>query len=647
MKKLLTILGAVSLTASASATVVACGSSIKQQHKDLGAFLSEVAKAIYLKDHHNYDLDYVLEQNLFVTNEQHNNFYTNNFAGSLYHPELQSVGYQVQGGSHPTDKDAIINLASVGQVFFSLDVTNEDQEGQVKTLITSITQMLGINLQSETGLETLEQTSDLLQILGSALDMKAYVGKTYHEGINQAIVGFINQVNLATNQSHQQYSLAEFDSATTSLIETLRTMSANEGFSLDFIIKNPLVLSGLIDVAKLTLVYLNQFISTNQITSGEITNAQVLAFRNQTISPTTVFDLKLLLNTIYEALLGANASQTGPIAIKNILKVLFVNHDESYYHDLSITLGDGGGKNTFEGFLSSVYDIKLGVNQLGLSHLFGAVINGLVVIDWSTIVSEPVVAQMLSTYFNLGNTASTIFGMIASGALVMNGEIVDGLLDMFGLESLPIPQELLNGIKNLLSSPNALNILWDQNILGPIFSLLAGINTNLSFSGLLTQPLGTLFGLKNLFGLDFSGLGNNEFESIQSVLQTILTQTQGPVKLDLQTLSDVFTGISDVLGQLPTTVLNDLVLEPQLLNNIFALLRDNEGLLDLFTFLKETAVTQKADLIKNVVEEFARLTVETTILSPTQYKFLIARKIITITIVEENNLYKIKRILVQ
>lgn len=637
MKKLLSILGAVSMVASTGTAVVACNNK-NNDYSQMSNFLEGVAKTVYLNTRYNYDVDYVLQENVYSTDEG-KQYFDANFGGQLWSESLSTVGFTKKTGKLPTDKDAIIKIATIGEQLLGLD-SSQDQNQQLVDLISSATSMLGIDLSTGVSAEQkvkIEKIGTIVEEVGKALDMSNYQGLTYVNAINKAIVNFVNQLNSATGIGSSDFIEAKFKEAMQALTQTVRQLRQQEGgFNFNVIIDRPTILGALIDTVKLTLLYVGDFInnSGNDINSTAISNQTVLDYRKTTLPANSVLDLKGVLEKLDDALLGSDASTTGPVALKNIIKLLFVNGSEADYEELTI---DSVIK------ILQINRMVYQENDFGFPWLVSSFVNGMIDLEFEV--------SGLKVQVNVGTVLNIVLGLIGSGKPIMTDYALDQLLELAGVANI-IPADLLAGVRELVTSADPLKVIWNRNILGPIFALLAGLSGDFSINGLLNSPLSQIFGLDGIFGLDFITSGDDKLESISDIIKLVINKAgTDDIKISPQKLSNVFQTFANLIKTLPdyTGDINGLValIPSDVRADLFSVAQDAKGLKQLLTFFKETATVQKADLISGVKTNFAALTVSASPLSETQFKYTVERKQITVTLEKVGAQYKIKKVLVQ
>lgn len=646
MKKLITILGAVSLSASVGTQVVACtnkkANNFKIDQEQMSLFLTEVSKALYLNEKHRYDVNYTLEANVLTQNLDLQTYFAKNFNNSLFSQNFTSEGFINLAGKKPADKNLLLTLTNVAKQVLALDERKE-KGPQLEALITSTLSILGLKLDAE----SLQTAKPILQAVGqnmtgisAALSLKNYVGQSWSAALNSAMIDLANGLNRFANINQtfdsKDLSATNFNAAMTAISQAIKILNADEkGLSLDQVINNLDSLGAFINLTKLALTYLNQFIVGATFGSDELTASEVIAQQNKIINiSASVIDLRAIIVKLDVVLLGPAAETTGPAFIKNLLKVLFVNASQNYAQKTIETINIANLGASFAPITNLTYT----QGDFGLPYLISAIINGSLSLDNNLITS-------LLGNLNLGNLFANMLAMMANNTPIMSASAGDSLKGILGMI---MDSEAAHQIYQLLTNVDPLKLLWNQNLLEPILKMFTNISGDLSIQGILNTPLSALFGLDGLFGFDFITEGEDKAESISEIVKLVLKKldTTGNCKFDLEKLAVITNGLGDLFKDLPDSVTAMVEkLDKTTIQTFFDMKKDLLGMVDLVEFIDQNVTKQQSELIAAVKSNFNSIKkVSATAESDFNYKFILSGKVIKITLIVEGEFVKIKQV---
>ncbi|QEH61752.1 hypothetical protein SCHIN_v1c05550 [Spiroplasma chinense] len=521
MKKLLSFLGAITITASASATVVACGKPAGQKQNEIATDgLSQVMQ------------DY--SKLLFLNQNEINGVHVSSSSYlkvNLMNQKLSSLGMDKLAINEGLDSNATYNDVAnkyfdVNNLTSGVTVSDNIYQGGVESLEnqmdSTIATLLGqlTNITNPSGLLSLLTSFDMeqmlapggllesfkdvlskdnLQLLENAFSTDVYVGMTMQQTMDSSVIGLANALDqlMGEGKLNLEYSKekleANYKTAISSIGENVGgLLSGEKSISFDIATNIP-ALAEIIRFVRTILINLNQF---GDLTTETIkTKKEIKEIRSKTFDSS---DNKLNLKNLVSSLKFLVNDDNGYYVIKNVLASLFVSVEDT---------GVLGGVSPFE---------EYNEGNDGYADLLASILEkvaGMETVD--TGMDEPFMEIDLSTVY----IKAFIRAFINIGAYGADDSIGAG----FVLSALAYEDTLEEGIiKDLVSKINGglyegaytvgaeVSEEYQSFIVDWVSYLWTNDNKELNFNlkSLLDQPLS---GLMNLFGGT-----TNKFDNITS-----------------------------------------------------------------------------------------------------------------------------------
>lgn len=659
MKKLISLLAAVTITASASTAVIACSgipytakiADAKYNQDDINILLKQVSKSYYLNQNSatKYDFNYVYEnmiknkfiQELDSSAQSSGENGINNYGRFI---DIQKVYFgdqiinsklanksaiEISAGIAPKDPNIIMTISGIYPTLISL-ISN----GQVIELVLYLVD-LGINIMpniiSDQGL--LDYAAALLpdaniQKLAEALNPSKYKNYTIEQALNSSIVDFANALNVFANRE-EKYKNSTADEATkwrapalNGIALAIQDLSKQSHVNLD-IVDNWESLCGIINFVRIFSMYLSNF-ATMRIEAWKTPeNVKTLSWqelstiRNKKYSDVAnELNIKDLINYLNLAVNDQkdNAEQKG-YELQNLLQFLFRGNEK--YKQIDVI------PPKLDGFISNF--INHDYNEVGLSGVFKSLLNG------------------VSTYDKpLGSMLVGGLGMIsANNKLVgIGGEtIIPPLISIvlkLAVTTGTISQEIADMINNLVDN-GILSKPWDvawEHLLNPLLD--KQLNPDQTF---------------NILGFPING--NNSIRTFLAKLSALVsTDENEPLKVDFVKVSNLINqlqGVIKVAQENPKELLpklgyirpnsnneNGSVREDSFfdyLNQILLDTKGNNGLFKALNLKTELFKKQQLELKAKMQTEFNKLEItNTNIIDDKTFEYTINNQVISIKI---------------
>ncbi|ATZ21563.1 lipoprotein [Mesoplasma tabanidae] len=671
MKKLVSLLSAITLTASASVSVIACAQiqpptkkAALYNEQDINILLKQVSKVYYLNSSEStkYDFNYVYQnmvknkwiKELDKTAEASGQ---NGIDNTSRISDIQSVyfGYQlinsklkdkskieITSGQTPKDPNLLMNLSNIYPTLISF-IT----KGQILEMLLYLAD-LGINIMpqiiSEQGI--LDYAAALLpdaniKKLAEALNpsQSKYKNYTIEQTLNSAIVDFGNALNVFANKD-ERYKNSTANEATqwrdpalNGVVLAMQDLPKQSNINLN-IVDNWDALCGIINFARIMIIYLNNFatqrllvIDSNPTTINTLTWKELQAIRSTKYSNIkNEIDVKNLIRYLNKAV----SEETGN-ELQNLLQFLF--RGQQNYKRI-----DGGGIipiPDIDGFISNFTNKNY--SDIGLSGVFKALLNG-------TSTPEKPIGSML-----VGG-----LGLISS-----NNNIVGNLSEKI------IKPLITTALKVAVSlgtidekTANLINSLMDQGVL---------INPwDVTWNSLLKSLMDKKFNEnKTINVLGFPISGNYTIKTFLSRLTDLTTTNENdPLKLDFNNIGNLVNqlqGVVKVAQENPKELITKLgYIRPSkkgeeafikngsffdYLNKILNDTKGSNGLFEALNAKTEEFKEMQAELKKQMQAKFNSVEVTNeNQLDHNTFEYIINNKTIIIKIVIVKNKYSISAI---
>ncbi|ASP28290.1 hypothetical protein SCORR_v1c05180 [Spiroplasma corruscae] len=374
MKKLLSILGVISLVGSTTTYAISCGNGESQSEengdtssnktKSEANILSQYAKSLMVNQ-------YSMEELGISKNESMNNYH---FSPSDYfelakNEQISSLGFDTDISSEYKkdsndklsvafgkyfDEDLVKEKTSIGSNIYKDGVLNSKSfeiNSIVETVLGIATKAFSDPNNVATSLPDLFKTlysfqgmiqgflnGDTLTSLKSILSTKLLnelkdafapiTENTYYEAIQNSIIGLAGAFDGALGGSGVNPS--DFNTASKSVANSINDLvSGNKSinFSLDLIQYLPRIVKFVVVLAN----YLDSFTKDEIISSSILTADTIVSRRNTKPKDTNSFDFKKWLNIINTIVSDTNGQ--GASTLENVLGILFMTHDTNKSND--------------------------------------------------------------------------------------------------------------------------------------------------------------------------------------------------------------------------------------------------------------------------------------------------------------------------
>ncbi|AGR42180.1 lipoprotein [Spiroplasma diminutum] len=514
MKKLLSLMGAITMSASTASAVVACGNKVAPENpsKPDEGFETEARQDTISKLMSQYSKTLFLNQNALSDNETHfsSKYYMDNNVKNEY---LKDLGLTKFDESENVESNAKFN--TIASKYFNvnnmlasdlklsdnvyqdyvLDPGVED-EGIVDAIKNTIPQVLGFlsdpaqlqqliaavaqnpamieSIVSPELLKTIGNVlnQDALQALENAFSNDLYKDMSYQTALNSSVIGLSNAINkIIDGKGAEKLSYASqqdiddnISSATSTLVDKMKSIMDGEvELKVDFL-ENIDSIAEVIRFVRTLLVYLEQF-SYDEMTSSVLT-LEIIEVKRSRIVDTNQIDIKQIFKKLN---FMVNNDETG-IVFKNYIGALFVTNSKNFSvtKDFTEKVNDG-----LMGILSKFAIKAMGQDKIN-AGFFNIYVNALV----RSFINGGINKEYGGTLF------STVIGLIFT---------VQGML--------PSPvKEIISKIKDNGDADKFkedwMGYLWNNS------------NTKLNFSikDLLTVPMNQI---------SLSGLTENSEEDVE------------------------------------------------------------------------------------------------------------------------------------
>ncbi|AVN64384.1 MULTISPECIES: lipoprotein [Mesoplasma] len=550
MRKLISLLAAITLTASASASVIACGQiqpktkdPVVYNSQDINILLKQVAKAYYLNSNEstNYDFNYVYEnmiknkwiKQLDATAETSNTNGINNnsrftdiqstyFGNELISSKLNDKSdIQIISGTAPKDPNMIMNISNIYPTLISF-MSN----GQIIELILFLVD-LGITLMpqiiSDQGL--LDYAAALLpdaniKKLADALSPSTakYQNYTMEEVLNSSIVDFSNALNVfAGKEARYKNSTAKEANewraaALNGSVLAMQDLSKQSNVNLN-IVDNWDSLCSIVNFARVLVIYLNNFATQRlEIIEKSESNIETLSWSNlQSIRSAKYSEVKneLDIKNLIRYLDKTFNDESGK-EIQNLLQFLFRGHNK-YKPAANGLIPDIDG--FMYNFTNTVYD------DAGLSGVFKALLNG-------TSTPDKPIGSMLVGGLGLVSSNNNIVGKLSE--VILKPLITTALKAAAALGT--INEKTANLLIDLINKGVLLkpwDVTWDK-FLKPF------TNKELNENGKV-----------NILGFPVSG--DYTIKTLLTRLTDLTTEDDQPLKIDFNNVSNLVNQLQGVV----------------------------------------------------------------------------------------------------
>ncbi|ATZ18012.1 lipoprotein [Mesoplasma melaleucae] len=665
MKKLISLLAAVTITASSTTTVIACGgipyikkTDVKYNQDDINILLKQVSKAYYLN--HNsttkYDFNYVYEnmvKNKFIqeldssaqtSGENGINNYGRfsdiqrlYFGDQIINSKLaDKSAIEISAGTAPKDPNIIMSISGIYPTIMSL-LSN----GKIIELVLYLAD-LGINIMpnniSDQGL--LAYAAALLsdaniQKLSKALNPSKYKNYSIEQALNSSIIDFANALNVFSNRK-ERYKNSTAEEATkwrgpalNGVALAMQDLSKQSHMNLD-IVDNWESLCGVINFVRIFAIYLSNFATSRIEAIGENTeNAKTLTWKELTAirvkkysEITNELNIKDLIVYLNLAVNDKNGKE-----LQNLLQFLFRGYEK--YKQIDVI------PPSIDGFISNF--INHDYSEVGLSGVFKALLNGI------SNKEQP-----------LGSMLVGGLGLLSANNKIVDlaGEIIIPPLISAALKAAvaigTISQEIADMINNLVSE-GVLSKPWD-------------VAWNHLLNSLLDKQLKS-GGTIDI--LNFPINGDNSIRTFMTKLSALVkTDANEPLKVNFNNVSSLVNqlqGVIKVAQENPTELLPKLgyirpnddnqeeYIKPgsfiDYLNKIVADTKGSNGLLEALNIKTELFKKQQSKLKAKMQAEFDKAQIiDVKEIDDKTFEYTINNEVITIKIDILKNKYSITAI---
>ncbi|AGR41392.1 lipoprotein [Spiroplasma taiwanense] len=676
MKRLLSLLASLSIITSTSITVIACETKTPKEdetfdQEKMKEFLGEVSKSLYLNKS-GYNIDYVLETYSFKSNQKSltsselKEFKEKYFKNGLIGSNLKTTGFEYTKGQQPGDKDLLLGITTVANSIFSLSgQTDEEKAESLKTTLSELLKYFNVELTPETIKEAgpiIDQVANSLESFGDALSMEKYQNMTWTQTINLSFIGIANGLKKLVKDStadfnEEDISATNFKNAMQNL-ELSLTKLRDKKIVLDetTVLSNLDSIAKIVNFARICMLYLSNFIVSDQF-EVDLTAEQVNEFRNKkisTIADSNILNFKEMFEKVKETIFGSNSSTNAPIALKNVLKLLFLNTTQDYYKNMIFDLSDidlSDFSEVIQKIIQSLQEFQKDDfvdGDLGFNYAMTRILNGSIDIK-KLLDSLPDMFKGIIEALNLNIPAILVnlIGKIASNTPItkgLNSALITLIFSLLGveLEDSKI-QKLVDGL-NGENDVDLLNLLWNEDFLGAILGKPA--NESWALKNLLEKPLSSLLGINNILEFEFIEGAETLKEIVELIFEKI--QNAEEIKIDFTAIGSLLKKLAPIFKDMPTSVdaLVNKIKEAGILADLYQVKDNLIGLKDLLKYVQDTVADQKAKMIENIKTEYNKLTVANSeIISQEKYKYnLGSGKTVTISIAKENNLWAINQV---
>ncbi|AVN63713.1 hypothetical protein CG006_01810 [Mesoplasma florum] len=665
MRKLISLLAAVTLTASASASVIACGQiqpKVKEpavyNSQDINILLKQVSKAYYLNSNEstNYDFNYVYEnmiknkwiKQLDATAETSNTNRINNnsrftdiqstyFGNELISSKLKDKSeIQIISGTAPKDPNIIMNISNIYPTLISF-MSN----GQIVEMILFLVD-LGITLMpqiiSDQGL--LDYAAALLpdaniKKLADALSPSTakYQNYTMEEVLNSSIVDFGNALNVfAGKEARYKNSTAKEANewraaALNGSVLAMQDLSKQSNVNLN-IVDNWDSLCSIVNFARVLVIYLNNFATQRLEIIESGSNIDPLSWSNlQSIRNTKYSEVKneLDIKNLIRYLDKTFNDESGK-EIQNLLQFLFRGHDK-YKPAANGLIPDIDG--FMYNFTNTVYD------DAGLSGVFKALLNG-------TSTPDKPIGSMLVGGLGLVSSNNNIVGKISESILkplITTALKAAAALGTIDEKTANLLIDLIND--GILSKP--WDVTWDK-FLKPFTNKKLNENRKVNILGF---PVSGDYTIKTLLTrlTDLTTEDDQPLKIDFNNVSNLVNQLQGVVKVAQENPKDLLSKLGYIRSS--TSIGDDkkFIKSGSFFDYLGKILNDTKGSNGLFTALnnktKEFKEAQEK-LKQEMQKQFDSIEVSNEKqIDDNNFEYIIDNKTITITIKVVKNKYSI------
>ncbi|WP_339033324.1 MOLPALP family lipoprotein [Spiroplasma endosymbiont of Cantharis rufa] len=510
MKKLLSLIGAMTLMASPIGAVVACGNkNAKEEEKPdkvednfetaerqdtISKLMSQYAKSLYLNQNElsdgetHFSSKYMMENN--VKNEYLKTLNLTDFNESEG-VEGNAKFYKVADKYFNTNDLLASDLKISDNVYqdYVLDPSAPDEgivdivKNTLPTILsllsdpTTLQQLLGVvasnpsmigSIISPDLLKTLGKVlnQDNLKLLENAFSNKIYANMSYQTALDSSMIGLSNAVNKLLNGSETKLSYEtqadveqNIDSATTNLADNISNlMSGTAELKIDFI-SNIDSIAEVIRFIRTLVVYMEQF-SYEEMTSSVLTLEKIEEKRNQIFNSNSI-DIKQLFKKINYMV---NDDLSG-VVFKNYIGILFATNSKNF------SIGKQFTENVNDGLMGLLS--KIGVKAMKEESI-------------NIIISKVYVNSMIRSIIN-GGLNSSYGGSLFS-------TVIGALVTMPGILPSPV-KELMQKITSVSGEGKKfksdwMGYLWNntnENFNFSIRDLMSKPMNEISLSGLLGE----------------------------------------------------------------------------------------------------------------------------------------------------------------
>ncbi|AVN60335.1 hypothetical protein CG007_01725 [Mesoplasma entomophilum] len=669
MRKLISLLAAITLTASASASLIAC-SQIQPKAKkpavydsqDINILLKQVSKAYYLNSDKtiNYDFNFVYEnmiknkwikeldksaeasgKNGIDNTSRISDIQSVYFGDQIINSKLKDKSeIKIVAGQAPKNLNLLMNLSGIYPTLISF-INN----GQIIELVLYLVD-LGINVMpqiiSDQGI--LDYAAALLpdaniKKLAEALNppKDKYKNYTMEEVLNSAIVDFGNALNIFAGKD-QRYKNSSSDeankwraSALNGVVLAMQDLPKQSNINLN-IVDNWDALCGVINFARVMVIYLNNFaaqrltvIENTQGTIKELSWDELQKIRNTKYEKVNnELDIKNFIKYLDKAFNDESGKE-----LQNLLQFLF--RGQKNYKQVAGSLPIPDIDGFISNFTNKVYD------DVGLSGVFKAILNG-------TSTPEKPIGSMLVGGLGLVSSNNNIVGKLSEK--VIKPLIITALKAAVAVGT--INEKTANLIIDLMNKGVLLNP-WDvtwESFLNPFMDKQLNPGKKVNILGFPISGDYTIRTLLNRLTYLTTTENNDSLKLDFKNLSDLINQLQGVIKVAQENPKELLTKLGYIR---PSKNDEDVFIKSgsffDYLNRILNDTKGSNGLFNALNVKTEEFKDMQAKLREDMQAKFNSVEVSSEKqIDHNTFEYIINNKTITIKIDVVKNKYSITAI---
>lgn len=671
MKKLLSLLGALSLSASASIAVVSCSTKSDEliennvKKSAIPALMEQYSKALFISENGAGD------------NKTHvsSKYIYNNIIGSSKLQDLKLDELtQLENASGKDTFATISNRYVASDLTDGVTVSDKVYQDGTVTLETEIPDFInkvlefgpllfdglnspetiiglidGMDLESFLSEDLLTSlapvlTAEALTTLKGAFSAGVYQGLTFTQSINSSIIGLTNAVDELVNQEEAtKYSYAtandiknNFNGAVDNLVGNIDGLTKGEKTISFDLAKNISAVAEVIRFVRTLLVYLNSY-SFEEMTSSVLTVAKIRSHRSAAFSSTANdFDIKKFVKVLN---VMVNDDKTGTV-FKNFLGALLVSEKDVEVLELGFLGTSLKGIN---------YDSSSEGGYAQIATKYVAKMAGFESIKTDILVYKNVDMYLSSLVRGLINQQ---FGQQQS---ILGIKVIDMVIEKLPEFSETLPEFLGTIIRKINENDGNMDkfkadwmgYLWNNDNALLDFKLIDYVDQPI-------KDLFSLFGLaeaaKPVKGFDVQTnsamdfLGNRSLKDIVSDLNTKFESSKNNTVVKFSSFADLLElcakddSLANALKD-PKNLIKNLgwdgqkIVAGSILEKLIDVLKENSWLSDFISLVKtyKTAYENQLKAIKtDIISQLAKTTVVTTENGTDNYTFTVSNGTVTV-----------------